>query len=147
VVAPDRVPAGRRVGQPVALANVASTVLDLAGQAGEPALPGSSLARFWEGPARDSIRSDTIVSVATQNPRQGRLIGLPIDLGPMRSLLVDRWHLIINGDGEEELYDILGDPWEQSNLIPSPEGSAKAAEMRGLLDPRIPPRFTAAKGN
>jgi hypothetical protein len=64
----------------------------------------------------------------------------------MRSLLVDRWHLIVNGDGEEELYDVLRDPWEQSNLIPSAEGSAKAAEVRGLLDLRTPPRFTAAQG-
>lgn len=139
MVGPGRIPAGVRVEAPVAIANVAATVLDIVGDSGGGTLPGSSLARFWESGHRAAVPSDTIVSVATRNPREGRLPGLPIERGSMRSLLVDRWHLIVNGDGEEELYDVISDPWEHENLIAAPGGAAKGAQVRALLDARTSP--------
>ncbi len=138
VVGPERVPTGRRIQPPVAIANVPATILDLVTGPDGFRLPGSSLARLWERGHTAVTAGDTIVSVATHNPREGRLHGLPIDRGPMRSILVDGWHLIVNGDGEAELYDVVSDPWEQADLISSPAGAAKAARARALLDARTP---------
>lgn len=34
---------------------------------------------------------------------------VPVNRGPMKSLLSGRFHYILNGDGTEELYDIVDD--------------------------------------
>ena len=109
---PGGTPAGGRVTQPVALRDVAATVLDLAGIPGPSPIPGRTLTRFW----RDSAPGgpDTLLMEVAANPRLPR--GTPLDKGSMRAVILDSLHYILNGDQREELYDFLRDSVERHDL-------------------------------
>ena len=57
----------------------------------------------------------------------------PIAKGNMKSLVVDRYHYILNGDDREELYDIENDPWETRDLADSEVGRRTLDTMRSAL--------------
>jgi hypothetical protein len=59
---------------------------------------------------------------------------LPATMGPLESLIADGKVYIRNHDGDEELYDLLGDPLERDNLIDQPSPCPTAARFRELLD-------------
>ena len=52
----------------------------------------------------------------------------------MKSLLVNRYHYIKNGDGREELYDFENDPLEQHDLARSEDGRRALARFRTFLE-------------
>jgi hypothetical protein len=45
----------------------------------------------------------------------------------MRSVIVGNHRYILNGDGREEIYDIVADPWETTDL-------AKSDGSQAILD-------------
>jgi arylsulfatase A-like enzyme len=134
VLAPGRVPAGRRVREFVSLRDLPATVLDLARVEGRGWFPGKSLARFWPGPGSaapaDTRAAETPVFCAvlggTQDPSE-RCCS-PVARGSLGAIFMDGKYYIRNlKDGSEELYDFEHDPREQNNLILS---SATLAERR-----------------
>jgi arylsulfatase A-like enzyme len=101
----DRLPGGSRIASYVSLRDVPATVLDLAG-AESGALPGTSLATLWRPTAPPADR--TLFSQLSFN--RFAVDTDPVRRGPlMRSVMQDRMHLIVNGDGVEELYDLTAD--------------------------------------
>jgi arylsulfatase A-like enzyme len=62
IVDPRRVPAGRRVAEVVSLRDLAATVLDAAGGAGDSTIPGRSLARFWDPALANSSEGAPVMS-------------------------------------------------------------------------------------
>jgi arylsulfatase A-like enzyme len=126
VVAPGRVPAGRRVGQNVVLTDLPATVLDLAGVERPAAMPGSSLASYWNG---------------GPTPPAQRIAG-EVNPGPgnRKSLREGRFHFIRNPEEEPpELYDLVADPLEQVNLASLPVWSTLVPRYEALLDALLPP--------
>lgn len=109
---PAGVPAGDHVARPVALRDIAATVMDLAGIPGTSPFPGRSLTRFW----RDSATAggDTLLMELDYNSRLPK--GTPVDKGSMRAVVLDSLHYILNGDQREELYDFLRDSVEVDDL-------------------------------
>jgi len=109
---PGGVPAGSQVTQPVALRDIASTIMDLARIPGPSPFPGRTLTRFW----RDSIPGspDTLLMELEYNSRLPK--GTPVDKGSMRAVVLDSLHYILNGDKREELYDFLRDSVEAHDL-------------------------------
>lgn len=95
------VPRGVRISEPTSVRNVAPTIADLAG-IDEGRLGGRSLARFWNPSAEPA--TDTVVT----------------EMGYRRAVIRGRYHYIqpVNGEGEQ-LYDIVSDPTETQNLLPS----------------------------
>lgn len=135
---PGRVPEGIRVDQPVSLRDVPATILDLAGL--DPgSVAGRSLSRFW-GLDALTVPGDTIL--AEVNYASGLPERYPISRGPMRSVLLQGYRYILNGDGGEELYRVAQDPGEQDNLMTSPAGRDLAPSLRAILD-----RATPSTGN
>lgn len=53
------------------------------------------------------------------------------------SLRTDRWHFIRYDDGTAELYDMVGDPGETTNLIDAPEHAAVRDRLLGQLQDRL----------
>jgi hypothetical protein len=51
----------------------------------------------------------------------------------MRSLVIDRKHYILNGDGREEVYDLDSDPQENKDLAGSDEGRQITSRFRSIL--------------
>lgn len=141
---PGAVPAGRVITTPVSLKDLAATVLDLSGT-DRKALPGRSLARFWNGEAPDSAATnDTLLMEVGYSPLLPK--NTPVSRGPMKSVLLNGYRLIRNGDGLLELYDFAGDSMEVRNL--APDTSYRAILDRNLraletLTPVPPPRAAA----
>ena len=60
----------------------------------------------------------------------------PSSKGDMVSAVYQDVRYIRNGDGTEEMYDLLNDPGERRNLIASADRQQVLAEIRALLRPR-----------
>ncbi len=132
---PSRVPAGKRVREPVTLRDLPATVLELLNLNGGAQLPGNSLARYWES-AGDLGRpvAQPLLSEVSTPPRAHFPGWMPISKGNMNSLVVDRYHYIKNGDGREELYDLEIDPLEQHNLARPEAGRRELGPFRVALE-------------
>jgi arylsulfatase A-like enzyme len=114
-------PGGLRIEGPVALRDLAATVLDLADVSDGTLLPGLSLARLWSeegavGPVEPVLSTVTPTFRPKPVERNAR--------GELRSLVLERFHYILNPDGTEELFDFREDPREERNLVARDEGSA-----------------------
>lgn len=129
---PGHVPAGQVVRTPVSLKDLAATVLDLSGS--DPRLPGRSLRRFWADSS--SGVGDTLLMELGYSPRLPR--GTPIARGPMKSVVVDGFRLIRNGDGREELYDFVADTMETRDLAADPAWAEALSHARGALQAVAP---------
>ncbi len=125
---PGRVPAGRRVATPVELADVAPTVLELAGVASSATRDGRSLA----APIRDG-------SEPPAHPVFGirRLVDEKTnwDQGVKLSVRTRDWKYIFASESPDELYDLTRDPMERHNVLE--ERSERAKEMRGQLEAHV----------
>jgi len=121
---PGRVPEGIRVAQWVGMRDLPSTILDLVGASKGDPLAGSSLARYWQDgeSAADALVSEVLVTEGTKRR------------GEMKSLLVDHYHYIRNGDDSEEFYDVKDDPDELIDLRGTASGKAAAATYRRALN-------------
>jgi len=119
---PAQVQEPRVVPEPVSLRNLPATVVDFLGLSKDSPFPGQSLlpspgtSRLEPNPGNLTVSE--VIAPPKADPNQGRS---PVNKGSMRSLVMDRWHYIRNGDGHEELYDFDTDPREEHDLATSPE--------------------------
>jgi arylsulfatase A-like enzyme len=105
---PGKVPARLRDSRPVDLTAVPATLLDLA-DISVP-WPSASLAPFQPqspGPPRP-------LSELARNPDAPK--HWPNQDGWLKSLVTDRWHLILHQSGRAELFDWQADPQELNDL-------------------------------
>ena len=123
-----QVPEGRRVATPVELADVAPTLLELAGIAPPEPRDGRSLAAAIrdgaELPPRPLFGIRSLLDEATGWGRGVKL-----------SVRTDRWKYIFASEGPQELFDLDADPGERHDrLAAEPD---RAAELRGLLEKHV----------
>jgi arylsulfatase A-like enzyme len=132
VLLPGRTLADQRVSTAVSLRNLPATVLDLVGLGQNNQFPGISLAQYWQG-AGSNPASDPILSEMNQRsvPVQD---WYPLAKGNMKSLVMDQYHYIRNGDGQEELYDYVNDPSELNDLAGSEAGRQSLSQFRTSLE-------------
>ena len=126
VIPPGEAVATRRVRRYVSLRDLAATIEEAA-RPPRRLMPGASLGALWAG--------DSLAPVSPAYSAVDRFASLPprypVARSDLRSLVVDdRWHLIRSG-GTAELYDLVSDFRETTNLIARPE---HAALGRRLLD-------------
>lgn len=115
---PYRLPVKQKIIQPVSLRDIPATVLDLVGIDKGVFFPGASLRRYLEHKeSAPSIDRSLSISEVHRIPGPiGPPAWYPTAKGDMMSLIHDQYHYILNGDGREELYDIIMDPWETQDL-------------------------------
>jgi arylsulfatase A-like enzyme len=128
IVAAERAPSGRVIDAPVSLRDVARTLSQLAGDDRAVPFPGSSLARFWTEPTAGPDPVLAEVSKGLRTPGW-----YPVSRGDMRSVVADSFRLIRNGDGSEELYRVVEDPWEKKNLMASDSTKPGVERLRVLM--------------
>ncbi len=124
---------GQRVGAPVTLRDIARTILDVTGVP-QDRFAGSSLARYWTpgvNPGKDTL-------IAGVQKRMGAPNKDPNSRGDMNAAYTAQHSYILNGDGEEELYDIIADPREDRNLAKDAANGEHLARFRALLQTRVP---------
>jgi arylsulfatase A-like enzyme len=127
VVWPDHVPVGERALSPVSLRDLPASIAALAW--GEPELfPGRSFRALRTGTRAPTTAPSPVLSEVKEGVRTSPW--LPLARGPMKSLVLDGFHYIRNGDGVEELYDIELDPEEADDLGPLPRSEAILERMR-----------------
>ena len=105
------------------------------------ALPGESLARFWSAPGgADSVERVESRPGARELPLLSELPfspnlppDRPVSKGAMASAVGGGLHLIRRGDGVEELYDIVADPFEQRELMSSRGATPEVEALRAAL--------------
>jgi arylsulfatase A-like enzyme len=129
---PGHVPQGVRVGQPVANAAIANTILSLVGQKENP-FPGPSLAALWGPSAPESLPNvvselpQTNTIVAADRAMQGKI---PIaDDGWMTSVISPQWQLIRHEKLGNQIYNWKDDSRELTNMANTPPGRAAAAAL------------------
>ena len=126
---PSRVPAGIQVREPVSLCDLPATIMDLAGLDHECCFPGNSLARYWNGTQDSPNRqAHPVLSEVNVNGWD------PAAKQEMKSVIVNQYHYIKNGDGSEELYDLGSDPWEKRDLVDLEQGRRVLDQLRASLE-------------
>jgi arylsulfatase A-like enzyme len=128
---PSRVPAGKRVFEPVTLRDIPATVMDLVKFDGAPPFPGDSLVQYWNGERFPGRSATTLLSEVNKGINQ--VEWLPVMKGDMKSLVMEGIRYIKNGDGREELYDFENDPAEERDLADSEEGRRALERFRRSL--------------
>jgi arylsulfatase A-like enzyme len=118
-------PQGTRVRYPVTLRNIPATVMDYLNL--DNPFPGRSLARHWLAPLQAVASPDSVVSAVNFAPRLPK--AYPVGGGSLRSVVSDRFHLILRSDLTEELFEIESDPWERHNVV----RQARYQEILGIL--------------
>jgi arylsulfatase A-like enzyme len=122
-----RLPGARRFGglvrAPVALLDVAPTLIALCGLAPVPEFQGLSLAGLVDGREPDEGRFR----------ERGLLLDVPSKQDGVRGLWRERWKLVARGGGTE-LYDLAADPGERADV--GAREAALRAELAAELEAR-----------
>jgi arylsulfatase A-like enzyme len=113
IMHPGKVPQGLRITEPVTIADLPATILSLGGMA--PDLPGNPLSRFWDSGGRQHQVGQTPL-LAELRPRPWAPSWALVRQGKIVSLVSGNLQYIRYGNGQEELYDIVADPWARSGL-------------------------------
>jgi len=124
---PGRVSAGIRDSRLADLTAVPATVLQLAGI--QTAWPSVGLAPFQQQPAGAS-RPLAELARNSASPKHW-----PNHTGWLKSLVTDRWHLILHQSGRAELFDWQADPQERNDL--AREGHPAVHELTAELNSRV----------
>jgi arylsulfatase A-like enzyme len=124
---PGRIPAGVRVEQPVTIAALPATILDLIGEARRAEFPNPSLAALWGEGASDKAAAACLSELEQLNwvPPQ-----YPSAQGAMWSVFTPEWHLIEHAVFGPELYDWQQDPNELRDLAGRPDSGAVLAKLK-----------------
>ena len=122
---PGVVPAGQRIDSAVSLADVPTTLLELA-RLSDAGIGGRSLAEFWKPSAEPAPRDIAAYLTKGLNVAAGNKNAE----GSMTSRIDERFHYIRNADGTEELYDYRNDPDETKNVAADPARQSDLIRLR-----------------
>jgi arylsulfatase A-like enzyme len=122
VLYPGHVPAGVSIARPVSNVAIAATTLDLAGLRPEPSFSAESLVALWKNSERTA---DWPLPLSEK--------GIFSDDTPVKSIVGPQWHYMENAKGQIELYDIVADPKELTNLAQFPDYTPIVREFHNYL--------------
>lgn len=135
--------AGQRIGQPVTTRDLPATIMAMLGLADR--FPGQSLTRFWSGEATGKT-NDPGPILSSVRQLDNAVKWFPNVKGDLYSLTSDSHRYLRNGDGSEELYRYLDDPWETENLAGRPESIPMLEEFRAQMKAILQSRLAATAG-
>ncbi len=138
ILSPDA-PAGETIMHPVSLRDLPATVVNRLGLAEGSPFPGRSLAAYWGLPPGRMPAEPTTPAFTEQANRSAWFELRPqpgrggLEPGFQMSLVAWTFHYIRDGEGGEQLYDLINDVYEQRNLIEDAENQPIVASFRTML--------------
>lgn len=129
---PGHVPAGVRISDPVSIASLPATVLELIPGRAPVQFPGPSLAPLWSKPSASEGGPLILSEVVEHIPGP--------DGGPsprMESLISPRWHFMAKRGEDPRLFEWRTDPHEADNLAQTEEGRRVVGRMMGCLQGQL----------
>jgi arylsulfatase A-like enzyme len=136
VILSPSAPQGRVVKHPVTLRDLPATVVDLLGMSTSSPFPGRSLSGYWKLPSGEApadLASPAFSERASEIAFQGEAGDSRAWAGVEMSVAASGYHYIRNGQGLERLYELMGDPREQRDLVGSASGQARLPTFREML--------------
>jgi arylsulfatase A-like enzyme len=121
------IPAGTTVDDLAINADIAPTILDVAGATAGRAEDGRSLIPFIEHPKRRHGRELLIEQYGSSPDEEGQAGVTYV------AIRTTRYKYVENGTGEIELYDELNDPYELTNLHGNPDYAVVEAALASRL--------------
>jgi arylsulfatase A-like enzyme len=134
-------------------ADIAPTLLDLAGLTVPADVDGRSLAPLLRGESPGGWRTDFIAQYSDPSAAESDGIATepgttdvsqtaPVsvfDVPPWRGVRTDRYLYVewLDGAGEAELYDLHRDPWQLDNVLATEGGRQASADIVSALDARL----------
>jgi arylsulfatase A-like enzyme len=125
---PEQVPQGKRVMEPVTIAGLPATLLDLIGEEEQALFPGPSLGQLWNGA---TTRPDWPYPIAELAQHPAEPAQNPSAHGAMATVVNPEWHYITHEKLGEELYDWFADPEQAFNLA---AGQPATEQLRAYLE-------------
>ena len=137
---PGHVP-GLKIAAPVSVNAIPAMILDLVGATKQSSFPGpvlgdlertSATGKKWPNPLSELAQTNIIVA-------QDRVVEGKVPIatnGDMKTLITDRWHLIVHSKLGAQLYDWTTDPAELHDLAQTPEGRVAVSKLLPELDAR-----------
>jgi arylsulfatase A-like enzyme len=144
---PGHVPTNVRVTRHVTNAAIPATILSLLGGDEQAQFPGPALDSLWNRVQPEPRWSDPVSELAQRNYASSRdkLADQRIPTattGAMKSLVTQRWHVIMHEKLGDQIYDWTQDAGEVHNLINTPEGRraglSLTAQLQGALASHSP---------
>jgi arylsulfatase A-like enzyme len=135
VIISGKAPAGRTIAEPVSLRDLAATIVDLAGLNADSPVPGRSLAAFWRKPPgltapRSTLAYSEVAIPRVIRPERGRGSS---QRGYTLSVVAEGLHYLVDGTGNEELYELAIDPEELRNVKANPVQLPALDRFRGAI--------------
>ena len=137
-IQPGKIPAGKRVAEPVSLTALPATILEQIGDTKDPQFPQLSLASLWnQGEPQDYPAPVAELAQMDWSPK------FPNYDGPLVSITTPQWHYIWSARYGEELYRCCEDHPELLNLAETKEGKVACVRLRQELQAATRPVLAA----
>lgn len=123
---PDRVPANVTVDRPLNLRDLAATVLDLTKSKNTKGFEGHSLRRLWDSTVAAPDEPMLFEVITTGKPSGA--------VEELRSVVWGPMEYIRHENGREELYNLVVDRAESTNLARDSASTGELGRLRGVMD-------------
>lgn len=130
---PGKIPAGVRIDRPVSGASLPATVLELAEGRSEGLFSTPSVAELWRNSAAAGNWPDPISEMERY---QYTPKSYPANCGWLKTVIDDKWQLIVSEKLPSEVYDWRSDPKENTDLADTKVGQEIMGTLRSQLTDR-----------
>ena len=134
----DKIPQGQTCDRLVSMRDIAATIVEMTGITDKSPLPGRSMTPLWEGNPEEFADDPVFTAVMNHAPAKPNHGYSPAETSPLHSIVSDGWKLIVDSEGKEELFNLVEDPGEDSNLAEDSGVQEKLAELRAMLPSASP---------
>jgi arylsulfatase A-like enzyme len=128
---PERIRASRTDSNFVLNIDIAPTLLELAGAKEVEQIDGVSLLPLLDDPTM-RIRDGFLFEQYGEDD-DGESLDITMQVPSYTGFRTNAWNLVLYETGERELYDLLSDPYEMSNLAADSEYSEIVQELTGRI--------------
>jgi arylsulfatase A-like enzyme len=139
MVYPKSIPSGTRRGETVSVRDIPATVMSIVAPDESHPFSGHSLAHYARGLVPADVAAEPRLSIVERHSWAEPDDTWPAAYGHLFSVTSGDWHFVVDGRGQEHLYDIAKDVWSRQNIVKDPARAADVDRLRSVLDSLVGP--------